>query len=125
MSKIIGNTVGTTMNPKKIASDEKHKYGAMLLKGKANGGYIDAMNSDNPTESFLEISTYAMTLEGYSLKFDFTESAKGLKVATPTEENEAVNKGYVDNLVGDVETALETVLDRIIEMQNTLIGGES
>lgn len=125
MRKIIGNTVGTTMNPKKIASEAKPKYGAMHLSGDANGGYINAMNSEYPYKSFLDLSTYAMRLAGYSLEFEFTDPATGLKVATPTEENEAVNKQYVDTFVGDVETALETVLDRIIEMQETLIGGEA
>ena len=125
MRKIIGNTVGTTMNPKKIASEAKPNYGVMSLSGNENGGFIGAMNSEYPYLSFLHLSTYAMRLAGYSLEFDFTDPATGLKVATPTEENEAVNKQYVDTLVGDVETALETVLDRIIEMQDTLIGGES
>ncbi len=100
-------------------------YKAMNLLGDENGGYINAMNSENPYKSFLEISTYAMRLAGYSLEFDFTDPATGLKVATPNDENEAVNKRYVDTIVGDVETALETVLDRIIEMQETLIGGEA
>ena len=36
-------------------------------------------------------------------------------------ENDAVNKGQLDAAVGDIESAL----DRIIEMQNSLIGGEA
>lgn len=38
----------------------------------------------------------------------------------PTKPSQAANKQYVDNLVGDIETAL----DNIIEIQNSLIGGE-
>ena len=42
---------------------------------------------------------------------------KGL--ADPTDTDDAVNKGYVDGLVGDIETAL----DSIIAIQEQLIGG--
>lgn len=38
----------------------------------------------------------------------------------PTDDTEAANKKYVDNLVGDINTAL----DSIIAIQNELIGGE-
>ena len=41
-------------------------------------------------------------------------------VATPKGKKQAVNKEYVDDLVGDIETAL----DSIIAIQNELIGGE-
>lgn len=42
-------------------------------------------------------------------------------LATPSEGTDATNKDYVDSLVGDIETAL----DGIITLQNSLIGGES
>lgn len=96
-------------------------YKALNISGNENGGYIGAMNSDFPYLSFLHLYTYTMKLSGYSLDFDFTKPATGLKVETPSDDDGAVNKGYVDNLVGDVETAL----DGIIEMQKTLIGGEA
>ena len=41
-------------------------------------------------------------------------------VADPIEDTDAVNKQYVDNLVGDIEAAL----DAIIALQNSIIGGE-
>lgn len=96
MRKIIGNTVGTPMNPQKIASEAKPNYGAMYLSGNENGGLIGAMNNEYPWLSFLHLATYAMKLDGYSLEFAFTEPATGLKVATPTEDDSAVNRKYVD-----------------------------
>ncbi len=44
-----------------------------------------------------------------------------IKAGAPIEENDAANKAYVDGLVGDVEEALEG----IINIQNSLIGGET
>ena len=41
-------------------------------------------------------------------------------VGNPINNTDAANKQYVDNLIGDIETAL----DNIIEIQNSLIGGE-
>jgi hypothetical protein len=40
-------------------------------------------------------------------------------IATPTEDNDAANKSYVDEKLGSIDTALE----RIIEIQENLIGG--
>lgn len=49
-------------------------------------------------------------------------SANGaLYVGTPTADGHAATKQYVDNAIGDIETAL----DSIIAIQNSLIGGES
>lgn len=84
-------------------------YKALKISGDENGGSIYAGNSENPLESVLEISSYALKFEGATLKFNVTNPAIGLKVATPTEENEAVNKRYVDNLVGDITAALEEI----------------
>lgn len=49
-------------------------------------------------------------------------SEKGVKIyKVIDDENSAVNKGYVDGLVGSVESAL----DSILAMQNSLIGGDA
>ena len=49
-------------------------------------------------------------------------SEKGVKIYTVTDEKtSAVNKGYVDDLVGDIDTAL----DSILALENTLIGGDT
>lgn len=68
-----------------------------------------------------------LTLEGYTLALNSTESDyiycsnKTLRyVGDPTEENEAATKGYVDRLIGDIDT----VLDRIIALQESIMGGE-
>ena len=44
-----------------------------------------------------------------------------LAVNTPTADEHATTKAYVDGLVGDVETAL----DSIIAIQTSLIGGDA
>jgi hypothetical protein len=43
-----------------------------------------------------------------------------IRVMIPSNQYDAANKGYVDGLVGDVESALDT----IIAIQNSLIGGD-
>jgi hypothetical protein len=49
-------------------------------------------------------------------------SEKGVKIFNVTDdEASVVNKGYVDGLVGNVESAL----DSILAMQNSLIGGDA
>lgn len=116
MRKIIGNTVGTTMNPKKIASD----LGLLSIQETEEGVLLTT--KDNKP---LILSPYELQFAPAIFGCNITIPVSGFKVDTPKEDSGAVNKGYVDNLVGDVETALETVLDRIIEMQNTLIGGEA
>lgn len=46
---------------------------------------------------------------------------ENLYVPPTAEDHYAVNKGYVDNLVGDIESAL----DSVIALQNSLIGGDA
>ena len=48
------------------------------------------------------------------------EGSKIENVATPTQINDATNKKYVDSLVGDIETAL----DEIKALQDSILGGE-
>lgn len=117
MRKIIGNTVGTTMNPTKIAP---YLLGSIIVQETEQG--VSLITKDQKP---LILSPYDLQLTPTVFSCNITIPVSGFKVATPTEESGAVNKGYVDDLVGDVETALETVLDRIIEMQNTLIGGDA
>lgn len=49
------------------------------------------------------------------------EVTQTAKFADPIENEDAVNKKYVDMAIGDIET----VLDEIIELQNGLIGGDT
>lgn len=54
----------------------------------------------------------------------YTAGSGNVKISNlidPTNDSDAVNKAYVDGLVGDIETAL----DGIIAYQNSLIGGET
>lgn len=54
----------------------------------------------------------------------YTTGSGNVKISNlidPTNDSDAVNKGYVDGLVGDIETAL----DGIIAYQNSLTGGET
>lgn len=109
MSKIIGNTVGTTMNPKKIASD----LGLLSIQ-ETEEGVILTTKDNKP----LILSPYELKFAPAVFGCNITNPVSGFKVDTPTEDSGAVNKGYVDEIV-------ENILDKIIEMQNTLIGGEA
>lgn len=68
----------------------------------------------NPNQNgYFGINTYITSINGgYVYVHNLVE---------PTSDKDAANKGYVDGLVGDIETAL----DGIIALQNTLIGGET
>jgi hypothetical protein len=44
-------------------------------------------------------------------------------IATPTLDNQATNKKYVDDTIADTVGDIETALDGIIAIQNSLIGG--
>lgn len=47
--------------------------------------------------------------------------SKVINIPTPTNDNDAVPKSYLDNIVGDIETAL----DNVITLQENLIGGDT
>ena len=100
--KIIGNTVGTTLNPKKFGGG-----GGAGIDGKS--AYEIAV--DNGFEGTEE---------------EWLESLKGTNGYTPvrgedywTEEDKAEIKADVDAMVGDIDG----VLDAIIAIQESLIGG--
>lgn len=101
MSKIIGNTVGTTMNPKKIASD----FGLLSIQETEEGVLLTT--KDNKP---LILSPYELQFTPTIFGCNIINPVSGFKVATPKEDFGAVNKGYVDNLVGDIDAALEAIL---------------
>lgn len=70
--------------------------------------------------STIDIAGGTVTIGQTSYGFSVSQN-KIKDVGTPEENTDAATKGYVDGLVGDVETAL----DSIISMQNSLIGGET
>jgi hypothetical protein len=128
--KIIGNTVGTTMNPTKIAEKVKPlDLKNLLIQGDENGGSISAFNPEDPTKSYLELRTYLLSIYASVVNIDATLNVTGFLNAyginmdddSIDSEQSAVNKKYVDELVGNIET----VLDAIIAQQNSLIGGEA
>ncbi len=78
-------------------------------------GVIEFAIPKNIDFSF-ELSTLASGKKVY-VKY----GEKDLIVKSFVDVEDKANKVYVDNIVGDIETAL----DEIIELQNSLIGGES
>ncbi|MBR4072986.1 MAG: hypothetical protein IKK24_03485 [Clostridia bacterium] len=51
---------------------------------------------------------------------------KGMRDLTSDDDGHmAANKNYVDNTVATAIGTIDTVLDRIIEMQNSILGGEA
>ena len=107
MGKIIGNTVGTTMNPKKFAPD----LGSLLIEETE-----DAVCLGTKDQKPLFLSPYYLQLSPHTFEVIATSYVSGFKVNIPTDNFDAVNKGYVDEIV-------ENILDKIIEMQNSIIGG--
>lgn len=104
-------------------ADKQDKFADVLTEEK------DGFNGIAITKSpaIVRASNGGLTLEGYTLALNSTESDyiycsnKTLRyVGDPTEENEAATKGYVDRLIGDIDTAL----DLIIALQESIMGGE-
>lgn len=106
---------------KEALSSSAPDYGALKIEGDENSGSISAINSDNPWSSVLDLSSYTLRLSGSVLELNISNLVAGLRVARPVNYDDATSKGYVDELVGNVESALDT----IIAMQNSLIGGEA
>ena len=112
-----------------VSGDFVPEYGALKIEGDENGGTISAINPDDPTESYLALATYLLTIRASAVNIDASLNVSGylsayginIEEGSITSDLSAVNKGYVDNLVGNVKT----VLDAIIAQQNSLIGGES
>lgn len=101
-----------------------------------DAGYITAeavptklseLEADSISGPVLSIGASALTISGGSIhisKTDYGFSVDGNRiqlVGDPEDSTDATNKGYVDGLVGNVETAL----DSIISIQNSLIGGDA
>lgn len=97
------------------------QYGALSISGDDKDGYIELVYGENPQDQTLHIRGYNIDIEGTRLTFNTTTEATGLKVSAPTDSAQAANKGYVDDLVGDIDTALF----EIIELQNSFKGGDA
>ena len=85
-------------------------------------GYI-APNDSNQ----LAISASTVTISGGSVAigdttYGFSVSNNKIEnVGTPEASTDAATKGYVDSAIGNIETAL----DNILSIQNSLIGGDT
>lgn len=88
---------------------------------------LSELEADSISGPVLSIGASALTISGGSIyisKTDYGFSVDGNRiqlVGDPEDSTDATNKGYVDGLVGNVETAL----DSIISIQNSLIGGDA
>ena len=136
---------------KNIAEDHKDGYIRALLERKAyiyNNGWMELTNSvvyerlpdpvpininshwaytvqrrvaeDGSYKDHYELHLISHSINDvYPYQIPLRENGI-IKTKNPVEDLDCANKKYVDDLVGDVEAAL----DRIIEIQEELIGGE-
>lgn len=101
-----------------------------------DAGYITAeavptklsqLEADSITGSVLSIGASALEMSGGSIHINktdygfYVDGNRIQSVGTPEDSADAANKGYVDGLIGDIDTAL----DSIISIQNSLIGGDA
>ena len=120
VDKIVGIPVGT---PSPNYLPQESGMGAQINYGPGYKVNISASESINlGTGGAINLDSRSgvnLTSEGeYSANFG---GKKAINAATPTESTDLATKGYVDDVMGDVEA----VLDSIIAMQNSLIGGET
>lgn len=94
--KICGNTVGTPLNPAKIKDDTK--LDRMLPTGENR---LYAMAPDGKDK------TYKACSESETGTIPVRNSAGTFDIASPTEKQHCVNKKYVDDMIGDIGTALD------------------
>lgn len=85
------------------------------------GGSISGISGGNPGVLFLEASENASLYIGDSeIRFvpsnGFVAFNGGLikEVATPEESTDAATKGYVDDIVGSINTLLDTINGEVI-----------
>lgn len=103
----VDNEGSVTLTPSKnIQIAVTDDNGQVLLVGKHATLYADYVNLHG-----------LVSILG-SLDFGYG-NGKISNLGTPTADTDAVNKGYVDTAVGDIESAL----DAIIAIQEQLIGG--
>lgn len=118
--KIVGIPVGT---PTDNYLPQESGSGAYINYGEGYEIKIGAStNVDISTGGVLNL--YGRSGVSFTSDEEYSADFGGKRVinaATPTESTDLATKGYVDDIVGDVETAL----DSIIAMQNSLIGGET
>ena len=87
---------------------------------------LSDLEADSISGYELLIGASALSISGSSIHINkadygfYVDGNRIQNVATPEDSADAANKGYVDGLVGSVESAL----DSIIAMQNSLIGGD-
>ena len=126
-----GNPIHTTYATKKENSAKMDKFADLTVNEAEVYLYID----DGSKNFRLEV-TQAGTITVLGGQLIFQDRGGGIifegtgaldfgnrnlkNVADPIEDADAVNKQYVDKLVGDIEAAL----DAIIALQNSIIGGE-
>ena len=87
---------------------------------------LSQLEADSISGYELTIGASSLEIVGGSinLKSDYGLSVEGNRiqeVGAPEQNTDAANKAYVDGLVGNIESAL----DSIIAMQNSLIGGDA
>lgn len=110
----------------KVSKDGDTVNGSLDVNGTLRGKYIYIGSTD---EDDIHLDTYRTygELVNKVLYFDNSTDVEIepdiilRNIATPRQDNDATNKAYVDGLVGDIETAL----DEIISIQNTLTGGDA
>lgn len=110
-----------------VSGDFVPKYGALKIEGDVIGGTISAINPDDPTKSYLELRTYLLSIYASVVNIDATLNVTGFLNAyginidddSIDSERSAVNKKYVDELVGDIKAAL----DGIIAIEDNYIMG--
>lgn len=137
MAKIYGGTTTTPINPDMfgggsggVSEARLKEYAVPIIKNYEHlkKVYIQGFwDDDNPN------GVETISLEGnnaeefeeqgnmYANSVPVRNSNGNLYTGMPTEIMEAVPKKYVDDIVGDIETTL----DSIIAIQNELIGGGS
>lgn len=88
---------------------------------------LSQLEADSISGYVLSISASALELSGGSIHINkadygfYVDGNRIQNVATPEDSTDAANKAYVDGLVGSVESAL----DSILSLQNSLIGGDA
>ena len=93
---------------------------------------LSQLEADSITGSVLSIGASALEMSGGSIHINktyygfYVDGNRIQSVGTPEDSADATNKGYVDGLIGDIDTALDSILaleNALIE--NALIGGDA